>query len=149
MLQGRRGQLGLRTIRRGRPTPRTSTADSRYAYLQAGGEDFFGSEQPASQYADQVLHEVLHTLGAVQPSAPHFSGGAHCYQLFDVMCYTPRDGTSDGFLRDCELGRMHRTPASRWTAGAMTTQLLAGAGLLPGRALEPLRLGLPVHAGTL
>jgi hypothetical protein len=86
------------------------TGHSRYAYLQAGGDDFFGSEQLASQYADQVLHEVLHTLGAVQPSAPHFSGGAHCYQLFDVMCYTPKDGTTDVFLRDCELSREAPNP---------------------------------------
>ena len=78
-------------------------AHSRYAYLEGGGTDFFGSEQAASQYADQVLHEVLHTLGAVQPSARHFSGGAHCYELFDVMCYTPKDGTADVFLRDCDL----------------------------------------------
>jgi hypothetical protein len=78
-------------------------AHSRYAYLEGGGADFFGSEQLASQYADQVLHEVLHTLGAVQPSAPHFSGGAHCYEIYDVMCYTPRDGTVDGFLRNCGI----------------------------------------------
>jgi hypothetical protein len=76
---------------------------SRYAYLEGGGVDFFGTEQLASQYADQVLHEVLHTLGAVQPSAPHFSGGAHCYELYDVMCYTPKDGTPDVFLRNCEI----------------------------------------------
>jgi hypothetical protein len=78
-------------------------AHSRYAYLEGGGADFFGSEQVASQYADQVLHEVLHTLGAVQPSAPHFSGGAHCYEIYDVMCYTPKDGTADVFLHDCEI----------------------------------------------
>jgi hypothetical protein len=78
-------------------------ARSRYAYLVGGGDDFFGSEQLASQYADQVLHEVLHTLGAVQPSAPHFSGGAHCYEIYDVMCYTPKDGTPDVFLRNCEI----------------------------------------------
>jgi hypothetical protein len=78
-------------------------AHSRYAYLEGGGADFFGSEQLASQYADQVLHEVMHTLGAVQPSAPHFSGGAHCYEIYDVMCYTPKDGTADGFLRNCEI----------------------------------------------
>jgi hypothetical protein len=76
---------------------------SRYAYLEGGGADFFGSEQLASQYADQVLHEVMHTLGAVQPSAPHFSGGAHCYEIYDVMCYTPQDGTTDVFLRNCEI----------------------------------------------
>jgi hypothetical protein len=76
---------------------------SRYAYLEGGGVDFFGTEQLASQYADQVLHEVMHTLGAVQPSAPHFSGGAHCYEIYDVMCYTPKDGTADVFLRNCEI----------------------------------------------
>ena len=78
-------------------------AHSRFAYLEGGGADFFGSEQLASQYADQVLHEVMHTLGAVQPSAPHFSGGAHCYELYDVMCYTPKDGTVDEYLRNCDL----------------------------------------------
>jgi hypothetical protein len=76
---------------------------SRYAYLEGGGVDFFGTEQLASQYADQVLHEVMHTLGAVQPSAPHFSGGAHCYEIYDVMCYTPKDGTADVFVRNCEI----------------------------------------------
>ena len=96
-------------------------AHSRYAYLEGGGADFFGSEQLASQYADQVLHEVLHTLGAVQPSAPHFSGGAHCYEIYDVMCYTPRDGTVDGFLRNCEIVGRRRTQASRWTAATTTT----------------------------
>jgi hypothetical protein len=45
----------------------------------------------------------MHTLGAVQPSAPHFSGGAHCYELYDVMCYTPMDGTPDVFLRTCDI----------------------------------------------
>lgn len=33
------------------------------------------------------LHEVGHTLGAVQHSAPHSSGAGHCYTSADVMCY--------------------------------------------------------------
>jgi hypothetical protein len=33
------------------------------------------------------LHEVGHTLGAVQDSAPHSSGAGHCYTSSDVMCY--------------------------------------------------------------
>jgi hypothetical protein len=33
------------------------------------------------------LHEVGHTLGAVQVSAPHSSGAGHCYTSSDVMCY--------------------------------------------------------------
>ena len=96
------------------------SAHSRYAYRRRRRR-LLRSEQLASQYADQVLHEVLHTLGAVQPSAPHFSGGAHCYQLFDVMCYTPKDGTVRRSCATATSAARPRTPASRWTAGAMTT----------------------------
>lgn len=32
-------------------------------------------------------HEALHTLGAVQHSAPHSDSGPHCYDQYDVMCY--------------------------------------------------------------
>jgi hypothetical protein len=38
------------------------------------------------------LHEALHTLGAVQPGAPHATSGGHCWDGGDVMCYN--DGTS-------------------------------------------------------
>ncbi|MER6916138.1 RICIN domain-containing protein [Streptomyces sp. NPDC000594] len=34
------------------------------------------------------VHELLHTMGAVQPNAPRSTGnGAHCYVLGDLMCY--------------------------------------------------------------
>ena len=42
--------------------------------------------------ATSVAHELGHTIGAVQPTAPHHSYQAHCYDgLADVMCYD--DGT--------------------------------------------------------
>ena len=92
----------------------------------------------------------MHTLGAVQPSAPHFSGGAHCYEIYDVMCYTPKDGTVDVFLRNCEIiGEAAEPRQAAGLRGRRLLQPLAGAGLLPGGALEPLRLGVPVHAGAL
>jgi hypothetical protein len=33
------------------------------------------------------LHEMLHTIGAVAPGAPHGSGARHCTDAFDLMCY--------------------------------------------------------------
>jgi hypothetical protein len=58
-----------------------------------GGTDFFGS---SAQYApgttsrthvDIALHEVSHTLGAVQRSVPHASAAFHCLDEWDVLCY--------------------------------------------------------------
>ena len=45
-----------------------------------------------------VLHEVSHTLGAVQDSSPNSTQAGHCFQTEDVMCYAdggPRGGPSD------------------------------------------------------
>lgn len=41
-----------------------------------------------------VVHEVFHTLGAVQKTAPHSDTALHCRDERDVMCYSGAGGTS-------------------------------------------------------
>jgi hypothetical protein len=43
------------------------------------------------------VHELVHTLGGVQPTAPNGSGLYHCSEESDVMCYDD-DGTRDGYV---------------------------------------------------
>lgn len=52
-------------------------------------------------------HELGHLLGAVMPGAPHFQGGSHCSQEWDIMCYEePQDyeacpSRANDMLLDC------------------------------------------------
>jgi hypothetical protein len=44
-------------------------------------------------------HELMHSLGAVQPTAPHASPAGHCSDSADRMCY--QDGTVLRLLNTC------------------------------------------------
>jgi hypothetical protein len=47
-------------------------------------------DAPCWNYAE--LHEIFHTMGAVQPDAPHPSAYGHCTDEADVMCYDDDGG---------------------------------------------------------
>lgn len=61
-------------------------AFARYAMIR------FGTGYSVTSLAMIFQHETGHNIGAVQDSAPHASGGYHCYEANDVMCYN--DGGS-------------------------------------------------------
>lgn len=46
-----------------------------------------------------AAHELFHTLGAVQASAPHGTAGAHCSDEHDLLCYD--DGSGRGVQVVC------------------------------------------------
>jgi hypothetical protein len=64
------------------------TADNR----NAGGNMFARTDTPCWGYAD--LHELLHTLGAVQDSAPDSTRAGHCVDQTDTMCYSDTSGAA-------------------------------------------------------
>lgn len=65
-----------------------------------------GNTSPNWQH---FLHEMSHNMGAVQHSAPHATGGFHCWEGADIMCYN--DGAANGHLWDTHQTDCGRSPA--------------------------------------
>jgi len=60
-------------------------------------------------WPEGMLHEITHNLGGVQWSAPHSTQPVglqdprygHCWQGYDVMCYTEDSGAAHAMRNDC------------------------------------------------
>ena len=61
-------------------------ADPNANYNSIGTSSSYGRVD-RSCWGESELHEILHTLGAVQDSAPHSTKAGHCTDGYDVMCY--------------------------------------------------------------
>jgi len=61
----------------------------RNALIIGRGKTYFFDDEPALSWepASVALHEITHTLGAVQDGAPHSSLAGHCTDEWDIMCY--------------------------------------------------------------
>lgn len=56
-------------------------------------------------YSDMYMHELSHTMGAVQDSARNSSGAGHCNDGIDVMCYGDGGTTSNYTNSACSVLR--------------------------------------------
>lgn len=88
-----------------------------------------------------ALHEMAHTMGAVENSAPHATGTEHCNDEQDIMCYPdggPMGRTSSMTLTcayvvqfDCHhndyfhVGRARGYLATHWNLGWIRNRFLA------------------------
>jgi hypothetical protein len=70
--------------------PGDNRADSTAGYARVDRPCWGAADRG---YHSIAAHELLHTLGAVQASAPHGTTGAHCTDEHDLLCYD--DGTGD------------------------------------------------------
>lgn len=68
----------------------------RDALLIGRGKAHFFDDAPSSAWepASVALHEITHTLGAVQNGAPHSSKAGHCTDEWDIMCYADGSPTN-------------------------------------------------------
>jgi len=68
----------------------------RDALIIGRGKAYFFDDAPASSWepASVSLHELTHTLGAVQNGAPHSSKAGHCTDEWDIMCYADGSPTN-------------------------------------------------------
>lgn len=130
-----------------------------------GGGMFARVDAPCWGYAE--AHELLHTLGAVQDSAPHSTDAGHCRDENDTMCYKDTSGlpmistcpTRPSWHVDCNLDDYFNADpapgsylATHWNS-ARSIYLQDSATLPPSpkitlSAPTSLHAGLPVNVSA-
>ncbi len=108
------------------------------------GGPSYGRTDAGCWSGEVPAHELMHNLGGVQMSAPHTSGGWHCVDEYDRMCYSDSpyypsmqyicSGSSNDRLFDCNHDDYYNTspPANsylttHWNA-ANSQYLITGNG---------------------
>ena len=106
------------------------------------GPSYARVDAPCWGYAE--AHELLHTLGAVQDSAPNSTGAGHCIDENDTMCYSDTSGAGmtnactslPSWQVDCGLDDyFNASPAP--TAYLASHWNVAASGFLEGAPAPP------------
>ncbi|MCB1031856.1 MAG: fibronectin type III domain-containing protein, partial [Acidimicrobiales bacterium] len=75
----------------GNSIPDTTPGSSNLNEAQTFGA-MFAAVEPQCWTADVAAHEMMHTLGAVQTTAPNATPNGHCTDESDLMCYVDGAG---------------------------------------------------------
>src|SRR5205085_6609671 len=127
----------------------------QYARVDAGCWGFGDGSTGHSVEA----HELLHTLGGVQGSAPHATTAGHCWDESDTMCYADGGGhamvqvcpSAQEYLLDCNSDDYFSTYpepgsylAGHWDAADSRFLIGGGDGTGGGSTGAPTRLGATI-----
>lgn len=127
----------------------------QYARIDSG---CWGLGDGSGQHSVEA-HEVLHTLGGVQSTAPHGTRAGHCWDESDTMCYADGGGfamqqicpTSAEFFLDCRHDDYFSTfpdPGSyldlHWNSADSRFLVGGGNGTGGGAAGSPTTLGATI-----
>ncbi|UVS78708.1 hypothetical protein [Actinokineospora sp. UTMC 2448] len=131
---------------------------------EPGGDDRPGSDNPLNSgpgwatldegcWAWNVAaHELLHSLGAVQGSAPHATTGGHCWDDQDIMCYDDGGLPPGGLKEECPkaFGDIIDCNNDDYfsTAPAAGTYLAGHWNVANSQFLTASGPGAPVYTGT-
>lgn len=103
------------------------------------------------------VHELVHTLGGVDPASPHGTNGWHCTDEWDVMCYSDEPdypemsfpcGAEQSSLLDCGDDDYFNTAPAAWTwLGQRPWRNVAESAFLGAADGEPVTYLPDVPAG--
>ncbi|WP_412538868.1 discoidin domain-containing protein [Longispora sp. K20-0274] len=124
--------------------------DRKTAANQSNFGPMFARSDSGCWDGHTMAHEIGHNLGAVSYSAPNSSGGAHCTDEYDVMCYSDSpnyppmryvcNDRAHEMRFDCNHNDyFHTSPpagsylATHWNVADSVFLIAEGGGPAPGR----------------
>jgi hypothetical protein len=91
---------GVASMYGGDTSAQSNPNNGRYAQYARVDSGCWGLGDGSTDHSVEA-HELMHTLGGVQNTAPHATQAGHCWDESDTMCYA--DGTSHAMVQVCPV----------------------------------------------